>query len=156
MAQFLRFGGSNGIPELDFGLPGATLAAGWPATGAYATAELGATDIVVPRDEQAMPQSNFVATQSGGFHGKTIPVTGVITAVSHATINTILNDINGRVYDPLLSIPTLLFNDHTSQQWDEVVLRNFRTPSRREVNALGQVVQDYTWEFHVLRRGGSP
>jgi len=156
MAAVIQHGGTNGVEVLDMGLPGGTLHAGWPETGAYATMEIVEGPTQSPATQAAMPQSDFVAVQRGGFHGKVLSASGLIQAIDHDTLNGIIAAIEARENDPDKSKPTRYQNSVTGHDYPEVIVRNFRHTGPREVAVAGVIVLEYQLEFHVLREGVAP
>ena len=69
MASTPKFGGSNGVPELNLGQPGSARATA--GTAQYTVRVLVGTP-ENPRSENALPQQAVVYTQAMGFAGQTV------------------------------------------------------------------------------------
>ncbi len=151
MAQYIEFGGTGGVPVLDFGLPGGALSAAWPGAGARSTMEIIEGPLESPVAEHAMPDQGFVAVQRGGLHGRAMTARGVIQTRDHETLNGILDTIRSREFIASLMKPTRLQNHNTGLDFSEVILREFRATGPRDVAADGAVVLEYEFQFQIVR-----
>lgn len=149
MAQTIQFGGTNGVPEIDFGLPGGTLHG---AGNARSTMALIEGQVMAPAQQVAMPDQNFTAVARGGFHGQVLTADGQFVLASHALMNTLLDNIEDRRSNASLMQPTRLVNNNTARTWTAVILDDFQPAGARRLTAQSYVVLLYRILFKVVRR----
>ena len=156
-----KFGGSNGVPELDIGQEGGTRATEGDAK---------TTINVIPGPEEsvevqhALPQQNVVFTDRLGYRGATVTWECTIRAKTNVIFNAIVSELNqlrhgsGRdattglltAPDPTLLRETRLTDYDAIVLNEKAVLSDWRPRGRRMASSEWAVILRATLVFRLL------